>query len=227
MTNIFENKKVKKIINMLLKGEQSLTGIAKAINISKPTALKYLNTLENIGLIHSKINKTKIGREKKYKLGTFSTFFSLDFDRGVISFTNKDYLNIHNVLVGQIGQKQFRNAVDTYLAEILKQLKLDFSCIIFGSVARGEATAKSDIDILLISERKWDRKNKDNVMKALYKGVVKSQIQAKPMFLTLSAFIEKKGRLIQMIKNEGLIVYDQLKSDQLWKAMKRYWNIPD
>jgi hypothetical protein len=128
-------------------------------------------------------------------------------------------------LVGQIPQKQFRDAVDTYLFEISNQIKFDFTCIIFGSVARGEATRKSDINMLLISEGGWDKKSKNNVMNAFYKGVVECQKQVKPVFLTMSGFLEKKGKLNKAIKSEGLIVCDQLKSDELWKSMKRYWNI--
>ena len=62
-------------------------------------------------------------------------------------------------------------------------------------------------------------------MNALYKGSIETQVQAKPLFWTLEKFITKQDILSKRIKQEGLIIYDSIGQGELWKVMKRYWNI--
>ena len=119
MLNIISSPKVKKIINLLLTSEKSLTEISYSLKVSKPSALKYLNSMETLGLITSKYYITKIGREKKFKIHTYSTTFSIDPVKGVIFFCNQDPLDIKNPLIGQIKQNKFRNYVNLYLQQVL------------------------------------------------------------------------------------------------------------
>ena len=227
MLNLIGNHNIRKILNMLVKNEQSLTNITNQLQISKPTALKYLNSMESVKLITSQYYKTRQGRVKKYKIGSYSFVFSVDKDKGMILFSNDELLNIENPLVGQIPQKKFREAVNIYIKEILKSFSEQGAIIIYGSIARGEATAKSDIDMLLLADKKWTKKSRSIIMKNLYKGVLKTQIQAKPMFLSFDEFNRKKSGVYARIKTEGLIVHDTLESGGLWRAMKKYWSIID
>jgi predicted nucleotidyltransferase len=227
MLNIIGNHNVRKILNLVIKEEQSLTDITNQLQISKPTALKYLNSMENLQLITSKYQKTRQGRVKRYEIGSYSFVFSADKERGILLFSIDDQLNIENPLVGQIPQKLFREAVNVYITEISKSIGEACAVIVYGSIARGEATAKSDIDMLLLSEKKWNKQSRSAVMKKLYKGVLKTQIQAKPLFLSIDEFKQKNKGVFGRIKTEGIIVQNSLKGDDVWKAMKRYWNIID
>jgi hypothetical protein len=56
---------------------------------------------------------------------------------------------------------------------------------------------------------------------------IETQIQVKPLFWTLRNFLQKRDNLTKRIKNEGMILYDGLEDERLWKTMKRYWNIKD
>ena len=227
MFKITTSPKVKSIINFLLKGEKSLSEITKFLKVSKPTALKYLNELENLGLITSNIYTTKIGREKRFQTNSYSCTLSIDPDKGAIFFCTEDPLDLRNPLIGQIKQNEFRLIVNTCLQQILKSLKAEFAIIIYGSIARGEATSKSDLDILLLTTKNWDEKRKSFVMNALYKSSIETLVQAKPLFWTLEKFINKHDSLSKRIKQEGFIVYDSTGQGELWKVMKRYWNILD
>ena len=210
---------------MLLKGERSLTDISRALKVSKPSAIKYMAGLEELGLISSRFNITETGREKIFQINEYSMVLSLDPDKGMITYTAEEAVDLQRPLVGQIEQKMFRDAVRTYVNEMVSSLKIKFTLIIFGSVARGEATSKSDIDILVMSEGVLSKKNRNTVMEALHKGSIATNIQVKPVFLDYNGFLESKGRFEMRIKNDGLIVYDLLDSDKVWKQMKRYWNI--
>jgi hypothetical protein len=65
------------------------------------------------------------------------------------------------------------------------------------------------------------------IMDALHEGAIKTQVQVKPLFWTLKVFLNKRDNLTKSIKNEGMILKDNIEDENLWKIMKRYWNIKD
>jgi hypothetical protein len=181
--------------------------------------------LENIGLITSNYYKTKIGREKKYKIHTFSYVFSIDPEKGAILFSNKDSLDNQYPLVGQIIQNKFRLIVNNYLQHLLDILKKDFAVIIFGAVADGVVFSQNEIEILILAKKSWSKNNKENIINALDKISIETNVQVKPTFWTIKQFLNKKDKLSKRIKQEGLIVYDSLDKGELWQEMDRYWNL--
>jgi predicted nucleotidyltransferase len=196
--------KAKEIINLLLEGEKSLPEITDHLGISKPATLKYLDEMERMNIL-----------------------FSIDPRRGGIIYQNNAPIYLDNPLVGQVEQDEFRSAVQIYMKNIIEKLKIEFAVVLYGSIARGEGTSKSDIDILLLSKKQWNKKDNDMIMDALYEGAIETQIQVKPLFWTLRNFLQKRDNLTKRIKNEGMILYDGLEDERLWKTMKRYWNIKD
>jgi predicted nucleotidyltransferase len=227
MLSILTSPKVKEILNLLIAGEKSLPEITDHLGISKPATIKYLNEMENIGLICSEMNTTKVGRMKIFKIRAFSYLFTIDPVRGALIYKNNDPLNIDNPLVGQVKQDKFRAAVKIYMKNIIDIIKIDFAAVLYGSIARGEGTSKSDIDLLLLSNTDWKNKEKNIIMNALHEGVIETQIQVKPLFWTVRNFLQKKDNLTKRIKNEGMILYDSIEDEKLWRNMKRYWNIRD
>ncbi len=215
------------ILRFLLTGEKSLTEISKCLGISKPTTLMYLRDMENAGLVSSKTNVTNVGREKIFCIRSFSFVFSIDPKRGMIIYKNNDPLDLENPLVGQIEQDEFRITLRIYITKIVGRVKIDFAAVLYGSIARGEGTPKSDIDLLLLSKNDWDKKEKNCVMDALHEGSIETQIQVKPLFWTTKDFFQKRENLTKRVKKEGLILYDSIGDERLWKPMKRYWSIID
>ena len=225
MNNIIFSTKTKQILNLLIKGDKSLTELANIISVSKPTILKYLDSLENTGMISSKIIITPVGREKRYFISAFSQVLNIDPTKGLITFTTNESLNFDFPLIGQIPQQEFRNAVKITLERILGKFKQKVSLIVYGSVARGEATTKSDLDLMLLILNKWDNKSKNKIMDAIYESAVSAQLQIKPLFRNLDEFVKSDDSITKQIKKEGIIIHNSLDSEGLWKTMQRYWNI--
>jgi len=225
MNNIIFSTKTKQILNLLIKGDKSLTDLANIISVSKPTILKYLDSLEESGIISSKIIITNVGREKRYFISAYSQVLNIDPTKGLINFTINESLNFDFPLIGQIPQQKFRNAVKITLEKILEKFKLKLSLIVYGSIARGEATPKSDLDLMLLSLNKWNTKLKNKIMDALYESAVDTQLQVKPLFRNLDEFVKSDDSITKQIKKEGIIIHDSLDSEGLWKTMQRYWNI--
>ncbi len=225
MLNILSSHKVREILNLLLEGEKSLPEITDYLGISKPATIKYLNEMERMGLISSEMSTTKVGRVKVFKVHSYCFVFSIDPKRGGIVYQNNDPLYHDNPFVGQVEQDEFRAAVKIYMTKIAEKLKIDFAIVLYGSIARGEGTSKSDIDLLLLSKNRWNEKMKNSVMEALHEGSMETQIQVKPIFWTLRNFIQKKDNLTKRIKKEGFILYDCIGDEKLWKTMMRYWSI--
>lgn len=215
------------ILNLLLDGDKTLTEISEELSMSKPAALKHLNELEKFGMIVSETNTTRIGREKRFKVGSFSLVMSVDPNIGAFVYSNNNPLYIDNPLVGQVSQNEFRMKVAVYITELTKAVKMDFTVILYGSIARGEGTSKSDIDLLLLSKNKWGNKERNAVMEALHEGAIATQVQVKPLFWSISEFLQKRDNLTKRIKNEGMILYDTIRDEKLWKSMRRYWDITD
>ena len=227
MINVLSSQKAKDILNLLFEGEKTLPEITEYLGISKPATIKYLNEMENNGLISSKMITTLVGRIKTFQIHTFSFVFSIDPIKGGIIYQNNDPIFLDNPLIGQIQQDDFRVKVRIYMNLIKKVQKMDLTIILYGSIARGEGTSKSDIDLLLLSKKEWKKKEKNIVMDALHEGAIKTQIQVKPLFWTLNDFLSKRDNLTKSIKNEGMILKDSIEDENLWKTMKRYWNIKD
>jgi predicted nucleotidyltransferase len=227
MLNMLFSEKAREIINLLLEGEKSLPEITDHLGISKPATLKYLDEMERMNIIHSDMITTKVGRIRIFKIQAFSFLFSIDPRRGGIIFQNNGPIYLDNPLTGQVAQDEFRPAVQIYMKNIIEKLNVDFAAVLYGSIARGEGTSKSDIDILLLSKKQWNNKEKDIIMDALHEGAIETQIQVKPLFWTLKSFLQKGDNLTKRIKNEAMILYDGLEDERLWKTLKRYWNIKD
>ena len=225
MNNINLTNKKKQIINQLIIGEKNLTQLTKKIKVSKPTMLKYLNELEKNGLIISKIRITKIGREKWFAITSHTQVLSINPKMGIIQYDINEPLDLNNPLIGQIPKPKFRKYTKIYLNKIIKQFKQPIQMIIYGSVARGEATIKSDLDILFLNRKMWNEDLENKIMNALYKGAIETQQQAKPLFKTEDEFIKSNDTITINIKKDGIIIYDPLDSEPLWKSMTKYWSI--
>jgi predicted nucleotidyltransferase len=225
MLNLLISKKTRKILNLLLEGERSLPEITAHLNISKPATLKYLDEMERMNLIRSEMIITNVGRMRIFRIREYSFFFSIDPKRGGIIYESNSPVNLDNPLIGQVEQEEFREAVKIYMQNMKMRSKKDFTVVLYGSIARGEGTSKSDIDLLLLGKKAWNKKEKDAIWDALHEGAIETQIQAKPLFWIVLDFMKKRDGLTKRIKNEGMILYDSFEDEKLWRAIQRYWNI--
>ncbi|MDG6220138.1 MAG: nucleotidyltransferase domain-containing protein [Candidatus Thermoplasmatota archaeon] len=197
--------------------------MADKLGISKPGALKILNGMENVGLIASESMQTPRGKTRIFRVNEFSCIISVDPGKGLILFSENSAIDQENPLFGQVAQKEFRRDVSLYCTELISYME-DLAIILFGSVARGEATYKSDIDMVLVSKQKWSGKSKKIAMDSLYNASLKAKLQAKPLFTSLEEFLSNEDALSKKIKEEGMILNDAIGEKSLWASMKRYWN---
>jgi len=219
----------KRIIENLMPGRRSLTELSRAMDLSKPALQqKHLPALEDIGIVEKSIVKNEKGREAYYSLRRFSLFFAFDpGNRCGISITTSSRFAFPLLLMEQLRDDEFKADLKLLTEKITQISKRDLPefLILFGSVARGEGTWKSDIDIAIL-RLKWEEKTRRKYLNLLSDVTMSTTHQIKPQFLTLLEFEGSENLLAKEIKKSGIVIYgDIFGRSQLWREMKIYKNI--
>lgn len=211
-------KKQRKIIELLTSGEKTLTELANSLGISKSGTLKHLKQLTESEVILKNINTTAEGRESVYTLNRYTYFFSINpYTGSIIEFDTHQVFELEYLLLEQVPQEQFRNE----LKILFKALKNPPFTILYGSTAKGEATWKSDIDMLFLKEE-W--KDQESILNTISDTNMEIEHQIKPEFRTFSQF-KKDTILMDEIKDDGIVIYGELdERPEIWKKLKRYRN---
>ena len=217
------NKYEKRIIDILLKKDITLSEISAEIRISKPTTSMYLKRLEENGILKGNYEKNHVGRTIRYSLQPFHIIFSINPDtKMTINFIADTYLDEDFVLLGNISQKEFRLEVKEYLSKIIKSSLEEYLIILYGSVAQGIGTRKSDIDLLFL-KNKWSKKEKDEILDLIADASNKCDHQAKPLFKSIKEFEDMDKTLQKQIKENGIILYEKGKQwGRIKQQLKRY-----
>ena len=217
------NKHEKQIIEILLQKDITLSEIASKIKISKPTTSMYLKRLERSGIIKGNYEKNNVGRTIRYCLQPFHMIFSINPDaKRTINFIADTFLDEDFVLLGNISQKEFRLEVKEYLREIMTSSLKEYLIILYGSVAQGLGTRKSDIDLLFLKNN-WFKKEKDEILNLIASASNKCHHQAKPLFKTLKEFQEMDNTLQKQIIEQGIILCEKGKEwEKIKNQLKRY-----
>ena len=217
------NKYEKQIIDILLQKDKILSEISAEIGISKPTTSTYLKRLEENGIIKGNYEKNQVGRIIRYSLQPFHMIFSINPDsKMAINFIADTSLDEDFVLLGNISQKEFRLEVKEYLSKIIKSSLEEYLIILYGSVAQGIGTRKSDIDLLFLKD-KWSKKEKDEILDLIAVASNKCDHQAKPLFNSINEFEDMDKLLQKQIKENGIILYEKGKQwGRIKQMLKRY-----
>ena len=217
------NKYEKRIIDILLKKDITLSEISAEIGISKPTTSMYLKRLEENGIVKGNYEKNHVGRTIRYSLQPFHIIFSINPDtKMTINFIADTCLDEDFVLIGTISQKEFRLEVKEYLSKIIKSSLEEYLIILYGSVAQGTGTRKSDIDLLFL-KNKWSKKEKDEILNLIANASNKCGHQAKPLFKSIKEFEDMDEFLQKQIKENGVVLYEKGKQwCRIKQQLKRY-----
>jgi len=217
----FLNKYEKQIIELLIQNDRSLSEISKVIGISKPATSKLLKKLEEQKLIKGEYEINSIGRTIRYSLQPFQLLFSIDpQNKFIISFKADEPIDTNYLYLGNIKQIEFRNDIREYLAKITKSHINRYLIILYGSVAQGIGTRKSDIDLLLL-KNEWSKKERDKILNLLASASDKCNFQVKPVFKNTKEF-EKNDKLLQKeIIKHGIVLFE--KGSQ-WESIKEKMN---
>ena len=220
------NSPEKRIIEILLTGDKTLPELSITLGISKPGTSKYLKKLEERRILRGTYEKNVDGRTIRYQLQPFQIVFSINPQlKTVLSFKADDTLDQEFFLLGSILQKEFRKEVKEYLEKLITTSILRYTVILFGSVAQGTASRKSDIDVLLVKES-WTKAEKNNILGLFAGAAVNTAHQIKPLFLGYAEFKRMDLTLKKEIKDHGIIIFEK---GSPWEAihqeLQRYKSI--
>ena len=217
------NKYEKKIIELLIQNEKTLSEISAVIGISKPATSKYLKKLEDQNIVKGIYVRNSIGRTIKYNLQEFQIVFSMDpKNKSIIGFKADEPIDANYIYLGYIKQKEFRGEVKIYLNEI-KNIDFEkYMIILYGSVAQGVAHRKSDIDLLFLKEY-WSKKDIGQILDKIANASNKCNYSAKPLFKTVKEFENMNSMLKKQIKENAIILYEKGNQwDKIRKQLIRY-----
>ena len=138
-------------------------------------------------LLSDLIRMKKVGNQKRYSLNKEHKFYPVLNE--IFSNERKNYPNI----------SFFHRGI---IAEIIEKLHNE-TVILFGSIAAGTATPQSDIDILIITKREREVREKIKIIEK------KSSVSIQGIILSrekLRENIEKKTRIIKNIAKEKIFL---------------------
>lgn len=206
----------------MLSGATTLTAIAEATGQSKPALVPQLKALAELGVVHGERVPTPTGSEAHYRLRDVSLHLSLDAARSVaVAWASPGRWEAETPLLAQVPQPEVRAEVRRLVLGLRDagQLQRDVVLILFGSSARGEATWKSDIDLLvLIDAREAPRERAFE--EAAFEAQIGMQHAFSPTFVTREEWTSNQKRLVQEARNEGIIIWGGEQAP--WSSMKRY-----
>lgn len=188
LEKILGKKSQIKILRLLIHNENQeyyLDEIARLTGVSCGTIYPALKELLETRIIIQR----KIGRSPLYKINKSHLLFQKI--KELIDFEKKSLISVAEEFVSSLPKK-------TVTAVIL-----------FGSVARGKFTEKSDIDILLIYKNKKEGGKVEKIIDIL---LDKYDVHVVPLFLTnkeVQERIKKFDNLITTIINEGKLIYGE------------------
>jgi predicted nucleotidyltransferase len=212
------NSHQKRIIELLLQGNKTLSEIVAEIGISKPGAIKHLKKLEELNIIKGEYERNYNGRIVRYHLQPFHMVISIDPEtKTALSFAADDVLDEDFILLGNIPQKEFRDEAKEYLKQITNVNFVSFLIILYGSVAQGSANRKSDIDLLILKDN-WTKDETGEILDRIVKATTDVNHVAKPLFLSFNEFKNMDKTLKKEIKDNGIIIYEKGKQ---WKKIKQ------
>jgi len=213
---------VRRIIDAMLGGATTLTAIAEATGHSKPALVPQLKALAELGVVHGERIPTSTGSEAHYRLRDVSLHLSIDAARSAaVAWATPGRWDAELSLLAQVPQPEVREEVRRLLLALRDagQLPRDAVLILFGSAARGEATWKSDIDILVLVEA-LDPRRERAFDEAAFEAQIGTQHAFSPTFVTRDEWTSNRKRIVQEARAEGIILWGG--EEAPWSSMKRY-----
>lgn len=215
-----------RIVDALLPGRLSLTILAERIGVTKPSLLRRLRALEEEGVVRQIMVPTETGRESFYELLPVSLHLEIKPQaQAAISWATTGFVHPVFPLSAQVEDEESRREVCGLLGGLeagLDDTWHEVFVVLFGSVARGEQTWKSDIDLLLVGGPEFTKPQKERVLQTF--AVLTSELKHAPRchFTNRSDFLAGRRTLDREAAEDGLVMHDPWGDDDLWRVMKRY-----
>jgi DNA-binding transcriptional ArsR family regulator/predicted nucleotidyltransferase len=205
----------REIVEILSKGEASATEIAEELDLSLPTIHRHLTSLREKGYVRESGKRS--GKTRPYKLYSveesaylFSILGSEIVERSL------DLTAAHETLFSilQVPQTEFHPVLISHLFSLPADWegRKIHSIAVYGSVAHGDATEESDIDLLFVTEKAeqddvfTDSLILDNVVEEFdNRRIVSNKV------LTIDEMregIELDSQFLRNVVEEMIILYD-------------------
>lgn len=209
-------------------GERSLSHITEEMNLSKPSVSRHLKELVDLGMVKERKERTSAGRESLYSPNRFALLLVINPDaRSIVSIETQSRFSLPFLLLEQVKDDEFKEDLVTLLSAIgrLREDERPIAVILFGSVAEGKGTWKSDIDVAILNLT-WDGASRGKMEELISDAGMKTKHQIKPHFLEKLQFEGGESMLLKEIKQSGIIIYGDLFGRRVpWKKMRRYKSI--
>jgi len=190
LENILSSKAKVRILREMIKTNREYTfeDITKAINMSFGTVHPILKDLADSRILIVR----KAGRSKLYKINERHLLYNEL--KKMFKAEKENFVEIAKKFVQSLNKRNIKNI------------------ILFGSVARGEPTEKSDIDILIIYKN--DKLIKDNVSNLSQEFLNKYDVEIVPTYLSIKEAKNRKrrfDRFMMNVLNEGNVLFGDVK----------------
>lgn len=215
---------VRRVLDAMLGGATTLTEIAAVTGLTKSALVPHLKAMGELGLVHGERVATPTGSEARYRLRDVSLHLSIDAARSTAtSWATVGPWTPESPLTAQIPQPAVRSEVDRLLLELRKAgvLGRGETLVLLGSVARGEATWKSDIDVLVLRDTR-DAAWEDAYLRAQFEVEMGAQHRFSTTFITRDDWTAGRKRLVQEARDEGIVIWTTRGEEAPWSTMKRY-----
>jgi predicted nucleotidyltransferase len=219
----------RRVLEALLGGRRSLTELAAATKLTKPSLLPHLRNLAELGVVRRVEVRTAEGREVHFEIVPASIHLELRPGAGVaIAWATAGRQDAAFPLASQIADEAIREDVLVILRQLRKRFAKEFPkmfVVVFGSVARGEATWKSDIDLFLVLEDSWFEAGPEDVLDAIADVQDSITHPVRTFLRSRGAFLRGTGEIEKAAAEEGLVLFAPEKEVELWQRMTRHKSI--
>lgn len=228
---------VRRLLQALLEGPTSLTDLAEATALTKPALQRHLKDLERLGVVTRAYRPAGVSREVVYSLLGCSLHLEIrqpgiptdPLSGTVLSWASSGYEDPEFPLTHQVPDHADRDEVAAILRGLRRNASVaqawaDLFIVLFGSIPKGEATRKSDIDLMIVlpSEDKRLREVVAETLADVQQGLAHG---IQPFFTTRASFLTGAKRMDVAAANEGVVIHGARSERDLWSKMKRYRTI--
>lgn len=215
-----------RILSAMLGGARTLSEISAKTKLKKPALVPHLKDLVALGVLRHERVPTSTGTEARYEPNAFSLHLSLDPARGhALAWGAPGAWDPRFPLAAQVAQPDVRAQIVAFLAALrATPIGDELVVILYGSGARGDATWKSDIDLIVLASPARPRGETQRAVEtATFESSIGAQHAIRPSIETREDFELARKRVHVEAMAEGLVVWAG--GDAPWSKMERYRSI--
>ena len=196
-TAIFKSQAVHDVLSFLCRyhtDEFSITELADAVDYSRPTITKAVDTL----VANDLVTDRRDGNTRLVQI-------------------NRERLSRPDDPLLQIPQAEFHTPVRTAVEHLVEQLDTVIGIVLYGSVARGAADRRSDIDlwVLVEEDRMTNQRTANTIRQDLEEQVFDTGRYAYEIDVEALPAVPSYTEELQEILSDGIVIHDTEKFETI------------